>query len=677
MRVTLKDMKLSSRLSLISFVAISLIFVIMLVVMNVVSKGKVNELARERLLQESSLASNFVKFAQDSIKSGVQVDLGLLLQEIKSLSLSQEKVQTGGVSLPGVVVNGSVVNGSLAFLEGFRKAHPDIEPAIMQFDESGRLFRISTFLKDAKGVIRTGSEVVGERYIDMLKKGDSYAGIVERTGKFYGFAISPLKVEGKVIGAISVRTSAERQFAELKKQMEDIRIGTNGYVTILAMPSGERKDVLVFAHPKLGGRLLAQIEDAKTLDLLKKILTVGEGELKYEWEDRTGEMVDKISVGKKNEEMDWLIVSGSSLRDFSKEMDSLMSYVVVGGVGMAIALSLLIGFLLKSSLAPLSNLSSSLEKFGTGDFSFRLNETGSSGEVLTAVRSANKLRDSIGALVNEVKSSASNIDDCSRGLSEKSKSAEGMAQEQSATIMSFAASFEELSTSADIVSDTSGRVGEMASETERECSSAVKMISANAQKMDIAVKEVGHGVELLSELEKKTAKIDGIVSVIGGISDQTNLLALNAAIEAARAGEAGRGFAVVADEVRKLAEKARLSTTEISELLGAIINETSKVSSAVEGASKTVMESKSAFLELAETLDKLKRSAEGSSSAGQEIAMASREQAGAIRDSAARIEKAAQNAELSAISAKEVGDMSDDIKRNSSALKEKVSVFKV
>jgi uncharacterized protein YukE len=108
---------------------------------------------------------------------------------------------------------------------------------------------------------------------------------------------------------------------------------------------------------------------------------------------------------------------------------------------------------------------------------------------------------------------------------------------------------------------------------------AVERISSNLQKMSQRTAETAHSVDSLNE---RTKQIGGIVQLIKEVADQTNLLALNAAIEAARAGEQGRGFAVVADEVRKLAERTSSATTDISTLVGTIQKEMASVKSMVE-----------------------------------------------------------------------------------------------
>jgi methyl-accepting chemotaxis protein len=251
---------------------------------------------------------------------------------------------------------------------------------------------------------------------------------------------------------------------------------------------------------------------------------------------------------------------------------------------------------------------------------------------------------------------------------------------------------------ADEVADAVRRSAEQAEQTAGVAARAREIVTHGVAAADeanqamVSVRDSSQEVTVaIKELAARSEQIGAIVQTITGIAEQTNLLALNAAIEAARAGEQGQGFAVVAEEVRKLAEESRHAAHEISDLIGTIQNETAKVVGVVQtGARRTeegagvVERTREAFLSIGEAVDDMASRVDQIASAAQEITAAAGtmratigEVASVAEQSSASTEEVSASTEETSASAEQIAASAHELSGNASVLSELVSQFKI
>lgn len=298
-------------------------------------------------------------------------------------------------------------------------------------------------------------------------------------------------------------------------------------------------------------------------------------------------------------------------------------------------------------------------------------------EITHVAESVNGLLDEFQAVVRRMKAAGGHVSGASDELAHSVSQLSAAVDQQNEATASMAASVEEMSVSVTHVSDSSTTAKEIAGESLACADRGKLVIDKTANEMLEMAETVKGTSQSMETLGKRTEEIGSIVSVIKEIADQTNLLALNAAIEAARAGEQGRGFAVVADEVRKLAERTTKSTKEVADVISAIQSETRSAVDDMHRIVEQVTASAESATQAGELIVQIREGASRVLQASSEIDNALKEQSIASGQIAKQVEVIASMSEENTSAMGEAKEASEEMKLLSTEMHSMVDRFRV
>lgn len=407
---------------------------------------------------------------------------------------------------------------------------------------------------------------------------------------------------------------------------------------------------------------LLQAEKSSEADKLRKEILVPA----Y---DKASEGIDalikyQVDAAKNEYEHVWAI--GKTIR-----MASIVS------IAIGLALTILIGVLITRSVSRgVSVLADAARTVANGDLTARADLT-TKDELGQVAQAFNKMVQDFSSIIGTIRNSANEVSCASENQAKVGEQIAALSNRQTEQAVSVAASIEglnamvrEVAAKAQSIAEAAHEANGMADRGQLVVNSAVKGIQEISQ-------TVSESAAMIKSLGHRSDQIWQIVKVIKEIADQTNLLALNAAIEAARAGEQGRGFAVVADEVRKLAERTASATSEISDMISAVQSETSNAVAAMEKGSNQVEQGVAMANQAGDALVQVTASIKHVVDMIQQIASSTREESETTNKVTAQVEQIAQMASESSKTIGQSAQTCHGIQNMAHALQDEVARFKL
>ncbi len=351
-------------------------------------------------------------------------------------------------------------------------------------------------------------------------------------------------------------------------------------------------------------------------------------------------------------------------------------------IGLFIVTLLIIGsvsyfFMNKLIISPLTNLALKLQEISSGDGNLkaRLKPEGKS-EFAWVAGSFNTFVKKIAKTVDNISQTSEQLAAASHNLAKISATTEQGVDQQLSETTQVATAMEEMTTTVQEVARNAANASEIALTADTDVATGKNVVSQAVSGINQLASEVENAANVIHELENDSNSIGEVLSVIQGIAEQTNLLALNAAIEAARAGEQGRGFAVVADEVRTLASRTQNSTQEIQQTIERLQNRAKQAVTVMDNGRKQASSSVEQAASAGKSITTISERIDSISDMNNQIASAAEEQTAVAEEINHNISNISAVSNQTSIGARKTSEACNDLLALADQLSKTVGHFK-
>ena len=659
--------------------ALAVVFTAMAVIVERNAEQSAIKVTESNLQEEGQIMVGMLDAMFDNVKARGERQMHIFTKFLGAeVVATTASMKTGDVDLPVLRAGNVTLNTNSRLLSNFRELTGN-DAAVLSFID-GKVYRTSTLLKTKEGKSMDGTVIdAADPVSKAVTAGQDYAGLTIRLGKYYYSTVRVLKTaDGKVFGALSVRTSLDSEIKQIRDLFGKLVSGKTGYVFIIR-PTDEKGIGEFILHPKFQGKAIVESELTDGVkSSLRDMMVKKTGFFHYQMPDANGAPRERLVHVVTSAGWNWTLVSGTWTDEYFEESRALRNTVAMVSVGGALLLALLIFLMIAGRLKGLSSMVGEVSKLGEGDLRVAVAsaDAQSRNEVERLGYVFNEMAGRMRGLVGEIAATAERVNVAAHEMKAVANSAMQSAEQQSQSASGIAASVEEMSVSITHVADGARETQRVSEEAESASTEGRQAVDGTVAELERVSQEILQSAQLIQSLGERSKQVSNVVNVIREIADQTNLLALNAAIEAARAGEAGRGFAVVADEVRKLAERTAHSTQEISGTILAIQSETDSAVQHMQLVTTQMNGGVEKAREAGEVLARIDECSQRAAQNVQNIAESTREQSSASQEIARLVERIAQMAETNSATASSNREQAENLGRMSTELQTTLSRFR-
>jgi methyl-accepting chemotaxis protein len=443
---------------------------------------------------------------------------------------------------------------------------------------------------------------------------------------------------------------------------------------------------VMIMHPvsvKLIGQDLSAIKDPDGFAVFNEMVAVakskGAGMIQYRWpKPGASEPVQKISYVQLFAPWGWILGSGVYVDDVSAEFQQQVWRAALFSLAIVLVMALLVILIGRSIVRPLREAVQAMSDIASGESDLtRTLQTQGNDEVTQLAKHFNAFTAKLRGVVSQLQTSANGLEQASTDLGNNAEQAQARSQQQSQQMELVATAVNEVTYGVQDVAKNAEHAATEMRDAEAQAHQGQVNIDSSLRQIDHLSGTINEAVEVIRTLAAESTQIGSVLEVISSIAEQTNLLALNAAIEAARAGEQGRGFAVVADEVRLLAQRTQKSTAEIQAMIERLQTHSNAAVKVIADSSRSSQLTIEQANQAGQSLTSISQALRNLNSLNASIASATLQQSHVVEDINQNVTQAAQLSQTTAIAAENSSQASLHLRSLSEQLNSLLKQFRV